>query len=122
MDPAVTDPPPICGSCAMFLRALAILALPAERQIDWLRSLGLGEPALCDELADEYYQHWLLLPQFVRADLVPEDAAVGLNELNEMLGEMIQPGSDLGSLDSLRTADDWQRVRKKAAECLSTLK
>lgn len=115
MDPSVTVPPSICGSGVMFLRALAILALDFEGQVDWLRSLGLGEPALCDELADEYYQQWLVLPQLVVAGLIPEPAVATLNELNELLGEIIQPGSNLGTIDSLRSAEEWEQVRRKAA-------
>jgi len=106
----------------MFLRALAILALPPEHQVDWLRSLGLGEPAVCDELADEYYQQWLLLPQFVAVGLVPERAEGGLNRLNYLLGELIRPGSAVASVESLRSSSDWQAVRALAAECLLSLK
>lgn len=122
MDSTVTAPPSICGSAVMFLRALAVLALDFEGQVDWLRSLGLGEPALCDELADEYYQQWLLLPQLVAAGLIPEAAVAVLNDLNELLGEIIQPGSNLGSIDSLRTAQEWEQVRRKAATGLCMLK
>lgn len=122
MDPSVTVPPSICGSAVMFVRALAVLALDAEGQLDWLRSLGLGEPALCDELADEYYQQWLLVPQLVAAGLVPETAVAILDELNRLLGEMIQPGSNLGTIDSLRSAPEWEQVRKQAAAGLCMVK
>lgn len=114
--------PGLCGSCVMFIRALGVLALPAGHQIDWLRSLGLGEPAVCDELADDYYQQWVLLPQFIAAGLIPQRAEEGLNRLNGLLGELIQPDSGVARVEALSSATEWQVVRELAAECLVFLK
>jgi hypothetical protein len=106
----------------MFLRAVGILALPADHQIDWLRSLGMGEPGLCDELADEYYQQWVLLGQFIEAGLVPQRAEEDLNRLNDLLGALIRPGSEFAAIEALRSAAEWQEVRQLAAQCLISLK
>lgn len=114
--------PAICHSCAMFLRALSILALPAETQVEWLRSLGLGEPGLWDELADEYDQHWLMLPQIVEAGLIPEKAVGGLNQLNDLLAALVDSDAADGPMEALRTSNAWQEVRKMARSCLFQLK
>ena len=107
---------------ATFLRALAILALPANRQIEWLGSLGLGEPAVCDELADEYYQQWLMLPQLVEAGLVPLQAVAHLDRLNELLGAVVNPVYHLATLEALATSDSWDQIREVAASSILLLK
>lgn len=112
----------LCYTAVMFLRSLCVLAMPAEQQIDWLRSLGLGEPSVCDELADEYYQQWLMLPQLVGAGLIPAVAVDGLNRLNEILGSLISPGSKFGTVEALRTTTEWQDVRDVARSCVISLK
>jgi len=106
----------------MFIRALAVLALPGNEQVAWLRSLGLGEPEVVDEIVDEYYQQWVLLPQFVAAGLIPARAEEALNRLNDLTSELIQPGSDLADVDGLVSADEWRAVRGTAAACLALLK
>ena len=114
--------PPLCHTVAMFLRALGVLALPADRQLEWLRSLGLGEPAVCDELADEYYQQWLMLPQLVDAGLIPEAAVDQLNSLNDLLGELVFPGSEMATIAALETSSQWDLVRGTAGSCVVLLK
>lgn len=117
-----TEVPSLCHTVAMFLRALGVLALPADKQLEWLRSLGLGEPAVCDELADEYYQQWLMLPQLVDAGLVPGAAVDGLNELNDLLAELVVPGSKLATIKALQTSPRWDLVRGAAGSCMVLLK
>ena len=112
----------LCGACVMFIRAIGVLALPADRQIMWLRSLGLGEPMVCDELGDEYYQQWVLLSQFIEAGLIPRRAQEALNRVNDLLGELIRPDSDLADVEALVSAHEWRAVREAAAECLTLLK
>lgn len=112
----------LCRACAMFIRAVAVLALPADGQIAWLRSLGLGEPEVVDELGDEYYQQWILLSQFIEAGLVPQRAKDALDRLNDLVGELIHPDSDLADVQSLVSADEWNAVREAALECLTLLK
>lgn len=98
------------------------MALRADKQLEWLRSLRLGEPAVCDELADEYYQQWLMLPQLVDGGLIPAAAVDQLNGLNDLLGELVVPGSDLASIDALRTSPRWDLVRVTAGSCVALLK
>ncbi len=117
-----TELPSVCHTVAMFLRALGVLALPAAKQLEWLRSLGLGEPAVCDELADEYYQQWLMLPQLVDAGLIPAAAVDGLNGLNDLLAELVAPGSELATIDALQTSPRWDLVREAAGSCVVMLK
>lgn len=95
---------------------------PADKQLDWLRSLGLGEPAVCDELADEYYQQWLMLPQLVDAGLIPEAAVDQLNNLNDLVGELVAPDSELATIDALETSPQWDLVRGSAGSCVVLLK
>lgn len=54
---------PTPGMLASLIRAIAMLALPAPHQIAWLEALGVGGSA--DELALEFHDGYLLVPQFV---------------------------------------------------------
>lgn len=113
---------PVCHTVAMFLRALGVLALPADKQLEWLRSLGLGEPAVCDELADDYYQQWLMLPQLVDAGLIPAVAVDRLNSLNDLLGKLVAPGSEMATIAALEESPQWDLVRDTAGSCVVLLK
>jgi hypothetical protein len=61
------------GAPAMLVRAVAVLALPADRHGEGLRSLGSGEPGFADELGMELRNAVLLSAQFERAGwITPE--------------------------------------------------
>lgn len=107
---------------ARLVRAVAILALPAEGQIAWLSSLGMGEPGFSDELALELENGVLLVDQYVRAGWLRPEARSALSELDSFLTAKSTPGSEgFWSLDSLRSDGEWGRVRAMAFEVLKAL-
>jgi hypothetical protein len=107
---------------ARFIRAIAVLALPWNLQLEWLRSLGLGEPGNCDELALEFDEGYRRVEALVGAGLIPERAMPDLRALDSILGEMSGPGrADVWTIDSLRGADTWARVRQIAGQCVCAL-
>jgi hypothetical protein len=112
----------LCDSYAMFLRALAVLALPARHQTDWLNHGALGEAGICDELAEDFYQQHLVVDQYVEAGLLLPRSVGLLRQLNDQLGAMMSPGSTSGEIDALASSDEWQVVRDMAARCILTLK
>lgn len=112
----------LCKAYGRFLRALAVLALPAQFQRVWLNDDLLGEAGLCDELADDYYQHWLILGKFVEAGLINERSVGPLDDLSGLLGSIINPHSDLGLIEALDSSPRWDDVRELAARCILTLK
>jgi hypothetical protein len=97
---------------------VARLALESSRQIEYLSSLNVGESA--DELALEYDERALLVPQFVDLGwMSPEDARV-LDRISEALAEMSGPSRrDLWTFESLRESDQWTNVRDLAFRFIS---
>lgn len=89
----------------------------------WLNSLGLGgDAALADELAMEFDDGWLLLPQFVEHGWVPAAAAEKLRELDSWLAAMSGPeNADLWHVSALARADEWATVRQCATSVLLDL-
>ncbi|MCW2956905.1 MAG: hypothetical protein JWO69_1774 [Thermoleophilia bacterium] len=104
----------------MAVRALAVLALPASRQLDWLRSLGLGEPGLADEIAQEIGEAAALMPQMVRDGWFSADAALVVQEIDAILAEKSRSENEqFWHVESLSTSEDWERLRGLANQFLS---
>jgi hypothetical protein len=105
---------------ARFVRSVALLALPAEEQTRWLNSFGLpGEAALADELALEFDDGFLLLPQFVEQGWLPDRLAEHLCELDKLLAAMSEPEkAEIWDISALATAEEWTEVRRHAASVL----
>jgi hypothetical protein len=103
-----------------FIRSVAVLALPAEGQERWLNSFGLpGEAAIADELAQEFDDRFLLLPQFVELGWIPENVAEQLRELNSLLAAMSGPeNAHIWEISALGTNDVWDKVRNHATNIL----
>lgn len=106
-----------------FIRSVAVLALPAEGQVQWLSSLGLpGDAAIADELAQEFDDRFLLLPQFVELGWIPESVAEQLRELNSLLAAMSGPdNAAIWEVSALGTHDVWDKVRNHATRILLAL-
>jgi hypothetical protein len=104
---------PSVGMLANFLRAIARLALPASTQIDYLRAIGAAPSA--DEMALEFNEGFVLVPQFVDAGWLSASDTEALRELHKILAEM--SGSEQAELwteDALRNASAWENVRTVA--------
>ena len=103
-----------------FLRALAVLALPAPDQLAWLRSLGLpGEPAVLDELAMEFDDGYRLVPSFIKNGWLPESILDPLSELDRLLSGMSGTGNErVWLVDSLDSTQEWEEVRFGARKVL----
>jgi hypothetical protein len=105
---------------ASFVRAVAILALPADGQIAWLHSLDLpGQPRYVDELALEFDDGYLLSPQFVTNGWLAQEATKPLAALNVLLSDMSgSEHAELWTLDALATSPLWIKVRHQARVAL----
>lgn len=111
------------GTLVRFLRAIAVLALPAKSQIAWLQSLGLpGEPRFADELALEFDDGYRLLPQFVRNDWLASQVIEPLAGLDTLLEAMSASGNaDLWTVEALASSPQWEEARCKARSILMLL-
>jgi hypothetical protein len=108
---------------ASFLRAVAVLALPADDQLAWPRSLGLpGEPYYVDELALEFDDGYLLLSQFVANEWLPQRVVEPIAVLNTLLSDMSGPEqTELWGLEALAGSPLWGNVRHQARAVLFLL-
>ncbi len=106
---------------ANLIRAVAILALPAEDQVTWVKALGVG-PAV-DELALELGDGALLAPQFVESGWLGAEVLPPLHALDSLLsgmsGEKNAPLWDIGSLSS---SPRWAEVRQQAKVVLNAVR
>lgn len=105
---------------ATFVRATAVLALTATQQEAWLASLDIQVPV--DELALEFEDGHLLLPQWVEAGWLPSQAVPAFAAVDTALTGMSGKGhSELWSIAALHEASEWGHVRELAAEVLHLL-
>jgi hypothetical protein len=103
---------------ASLVRAVAIAALPAAEQEEWLNSLGLGWPNV-DEIAMEIRDGALLAPQFVEEGWFPVQALGPLLDLDSLLDVMSgEVNGDLWTIEALRTAPEWAECRQQALRVL----
>jgi len=113
----VSTPHP--GLLAALVRNLAVLALPVEDQVSWLRSLGLGDPLYADELALELNDGLLLSAQFQEAGWLGSVVVTLMAEIEAIFSKYDGPGHDeFWNLDGLRTSPDWARIRELALAAL----
>ena len=80
---------PTPRALANFVRAVAILALPAPDQVAWVESLGVGP--VVDELALELGDGALLAAQFVEAGWLGAEVLQPLQILEALLDSMSGP-------------------------------
>jgi hypothetical protein len=103
---------------ASLMRAVAIAALPADEQVDWLNSLGLGWLNV-DEIAMEIGDGALLAAHFVEAGWLPAQALEPLLNLDSLLDGMSgEAKDDLWTVEALRNAPEWAECRQQALRVL----
>lgn len=107
------------ASLAKLVRSLALLALPFDAQVGWLRSLGLGEPEFADELALELEDGAQLSLQFQEAGWLKPEARTLILEMDAMLAERSGPEhEDFWRVETVRDAPEWDQVRRLATQAL----
>lgn len=118
----VTEPS-LVRPLVSFVRSIAVPALPADQQRQWLNSLGLpGTAGIADELALEFNDGIRLLPQFVEHGWIPSQAAARLGELDAVLEAMSgAENAALWQVPVLDTADEWADIRTRATAILCEL-
>jgi len=105
------------SSLGRFVRAIAVLALPAEGQLAFLDSIGV--PHNVDELAWEFDDGRLLARQFVELQWTSAVFRAKVDPLNALLDEMSgEEHAELWTATALREAPEWERVRLLAIELL----
>lgn len=103
------------ASLTRFLRSLAVLAMDVSGQVAWLRSLGLGEPGLADELALEFDDGFLLMWAFVGESWLPAATEVPLREIDRALDAMSgERNAAWWKIDALASDRRWAHVRELA--------
>lgn len=111
------------ASLAGLVRSVAVLALPYERQVTWLASLGLGDPEFVDELALELGDGVLLSRQFEEAGWISSQTRSVVVELDRLLTEHSGPAhEEFWRLESLRDSPDWVQVRDLAMRALTAIR
>lgn len=102
---------------ATFVRATAVLALSAAQQEAWLASLDIQVPV--DELALEFEDGHLLLPQWTAAGWLPPEAVPAFAAVDAALDAMSgSENAHLWTTEALHRAREWERVRELAAVVL----
>ena len=97
------------------LKALARLAAEPAEQIAHLERLGASPSA--DELALEFSEGVLLVPQLVEVGLLTSAEADLLYALDERLNRLSGPNGPW-HMDDLRTHTAWAEIRYQAAAAL----
>ena len=93
---------------------LARLASPPQAQIDYLRNLGVAP--LADELALEFHDLHLLVPQLAAQGVLTHQQSEAIDAVNHKLDAMSAcQDTSLWIEDALRRHPDWAEVRRLAA-------
>ncbi len=105
------------SSLNRFIRAVAILALSAEAQLEYLTSIGV--PDGVDELALEFDDGRLLVRQFEELGWISAVFRAKVDPLNALLEEMSgETRAELWTRSALMVASEWERVRSLARNLL----
>jgi hypothetical protein len=108
-------------SLASLIRAVAVLALPAADQVEWVDSLGVGPVA--DELALELGDGALLAQQFVEAGWLGADNLSPLMAVDLLLKDMSGLENEaLWDYPALNSSPRWAAVRKRAKDVLLAIR
>lgn len=102
---------------ARFIRAVAVLALPADEQETWLRTLDPVHPPI-DEIALEFDDGYRLVPQFLDRGWLPSKSAVPMAELDALVSRLSGPTGPW-NLKALRENPQWQEVRDASLQVLA---
>lgn len=108
------------SSLGRFVRAVAVLALPAEAQLAYLTSIGV--PDGVDELALEFDDGRLLARQFEELGWISALFRARVAPLNALLDEMSgEDRAELWTASALGAASEWERVRSLARNLLFSI-
>jgi hypothetical protein len=90
------------------------LASPPQAQIDYLRNLGVAP--LADELALEFHDLYLLVPQLAAQRVLTQQQSEAIDAVSRQLDAMSAcQDTSLWMEDALRRHSDWVEVRRLAA-------
>ena len=90
------------------------LASPPQAQIDYLRDLGVAP--LADELALEFHDLHLLVPQLAAQRVLTHQQSEAIDAVSRQLDAMSAcQDTSLWMEDALRHHSDWVEVRRLAA-------
>lgn len=104
-----------------FLRATAVLSLPADLQLEWLDALGVGRPLVADELALEFSDGCFLLDQFSKVGWLRPRSVELFRQLDALL-ESISGPSEIWSREALQDSSSWSEIRHLAGRCIVSLR
>ncbi|GIF04731.1 hypothetical protein Asi03nite_22690 [Actinoplanes siamensis] len=104
------------------MRAVAVLALPAEAQLAWVGQLLHQDIPLADELALEFDDGLRLVPTFIERGWISASALPVLTELENQLRAMSgEQNASLWEPDAVTSRPEWHRVRVLARATLTQL-
>lgn len=107
---------------AAWVRAVGVLALPADQQATWLDSLGPVAAWNVGELGLEFDDGYVLLDQWVRAGWVDQKSLVPIAALNTRLDEMSgERNAALWTRQALAQHQAWREIRELATAVLVTI-
>ncbi len=95
-------------------QVLVRLASPSQAQIDYLQHLGVAP--LADELALEFHDLYLLVPQLAAQRALTHQQHKAVDAVSRKLDDMSTcQDTSLWMADALRSHPDWVEVRRLAA-------
>src|SRR5512139_1937174 len=105
------------SSLGRFVRAVAVLTLPAEQQVAYLVSIGVPESV--DELALEFEDGRLLAAQFEALGWIRHECIRKIVDLDDLLKRMSgEANAELWTVQALMHSPQWVEVRLLAQELL----
>ena len=97
------------------------LASPPQAQIDYLRNLGVAP--LADELALEFHDLHLLVPQLAAQRVLTQQQSEAIDAVSRQLDAMSAcQDTSLWMEDALRRHADWVEVRRLAANAAKVIR
>jgi hypothetical protein len=102
-------------------QVLGRLAAPAQAQIDYLQHLGVAP--LADELALEFHDLYLLVPQLAAQRVLTHQQSKAIDAVSRKLDDMSTcQDPRLWAEDALRSHLDWVEVRRLASIAAKALR
>ena len=102
-------------------QVLVRLASPSQAQIDYLQHLGVAP--LADELALEFHDLYLLVPQLAAQRVLRHQQHKAIDAVSRKLDDMSTcQDTRLWTEDALQSHPDWVEVRRLAAIAAKTLR
>src|SRR5215813_14772723 len=97
------------------------LASPPQAQIDYLRNLGVAP--LADELALEFHDLYLLVPQLAAQRVLTHQQRKAVDTVSRKLDDMSTcQDESLWTEDALQSHPDWVEVRRLASIAAKALR